>query len=92
MLQHYRRLVFINMGYSDPEPYRRFSRRAAKVLNLDYQEIRGGSEFLSKICRGPWDDDFVVAPVGHTINLADFKMIGSRDSHVYRSSGASSRV
>jgi hypothetical protein len=91
MLRHYRRLVFINMGYSDPEPYRRFSRKAAKVLNLDYQEIRGAPEFLSRLCNGPWEDDFVVAPAGHIINLADFKMIGSRYPHAYRSSGASSR-
>jgi hypothetical protein len=73
MLQHYRRLAFIDMGYADPEPYRQFSRKAARQLNLDYQEIRGNPEFLAKICNGPWDDDFVVAPPGCTVTLADFK-------------------
>lgn len=81
MLRHYRRLVFINMGYHDPEPYRQFSREAAKVLKLDFQEIRGTSEFLTKICNGPWDDDFVIAPAGHTISLADFKMVTSPATH-----------
>jgi hypothetical protein len=75
MLRNYRRLVFINMGYHDPEPYRQFSRKAAKLLKLDYQEIRGTPGFLSKICNGPWDDDFVVASAGQTISLADFKMV-----------------
>jgi hypothetical protein len=88
MFQHYRRLVFINMGYHNPEPYRQFSRKAAKMLKLDYQEIRGTPEFLSKICNGPWDDDFVVAPAGHTIRLADFNMVGSSDAHGCRSLGA----
>lgn len=80
MLQHYRRLVFVNMGYHDPEPYRQFSRKAAKVFNLDYQEIRGAPEFLATICSGPWDDDFVVAPAGHTIRLSDFKLVASGDT------------
>ena len=73
MLQHYRRLAFIDMVYPDPEPYRQFCRQAARELGLDYQEIRGTPEFLSKICNGPWDDDFVVAPPGCTVTLADFK-------------------
>jgi hypothetical protein len=75
MLQNYKRLVFINMGYQNPEPYRHFSRKAAKVFKLDYQEIRGTPEFLSRICNGPWDDDFVIAPAGHTIALADFNWL-----------------
>jgi hypothetical protein len=87
MLQHYRRLVFINMGYHDPEPYRQFSREAAEVLKLDFQEIKGTPEFLTKICNGPWDDDFVVAPAGHTISLADFKMVTSSNPHGGRSLG-----
>jgi Protein of unknown function (DUF1638) len=80
MLRHYRRLVFINMGYHNPKSYRQFSRKAAKVFKLDYQEIRGTPEFLSKICNGPWDDDFVVAPAGHTIRLSDFKLVASGDT------------
>ena len=72
MLQHYRRLAFIDMGYQDQKHYHQFSRRAAKELNLSYQEIRGTPELLGKICNGPWDDEFVVAPPGHTIRPEDF--------------------
>jgi hypothetical protein len=75
MLQQYRRLAFIDMGHQDQEPYRQFSRRAAKKLNLYYQEIKGTPEFLKKMCNGPWDEEFVVAPPGHPIRLEDFGMI-----------------
>ena len=75
MLQQYRRLAFIDMGHQDQEPYRLFSQRAAKKLNLYYQEIKGTPEFLEKMCNGPWDEEFVVAPPGHTIRLEDFGMV-----------------
>ena len=77
MLQHYRRLAFIDMGYQDQESYREFSRRAARELNLTYEEIKGTPELLRKICHGPWDDEFVVAPPGHTVCLEDFGMFPS---------------
>jgi len=75
MLQHYRRLAFIDMGYQDQDKYRKFSEMTAKRLNLDYEEIKGTPELLGKICNGPWDDEFVVAPSGHTICLEDFGMV-----------------
>jgi hypothetical protein len=79
MLQHYRRLAFIDMGYQDQERYRQFSQRAARELNLSYQEIKGTPELLGKIGNGPWDDEFVVAPPGHTISLEDFGMVSARE-------------
>lgn len=79
MLQNYKRLAFIDMGYKDQEKYRQFSRRAAKKLRLAYQEIKGTPEFLGMICNGPWDDEFVVAPPGHTIHLEDFGMAPARE-------------
>jgi hypothetical protein len=75
MLQHYRRLAFIDMGYEDQEAYRQFSRRTAKELNLAYEEIRGTAEVLRRICNGPWNRDFAVAPPGHTVCLEDFDMV-----------------
>ena len=75
MLQHYRRLAFINMGYQNQEKYRKFSMMAAKRFNLNYQEIKGTSEFLRKICNGPWNDEFVVASSGHAICLEGFGMV-----------------
>lgn len=79
MLQHYRRLAFIDMGYQDQDRYRQFSQEAARKLNLSYQEIKGTPELLRKICNGPWGDEFVVAPPGHTIRLEDFGMAPARE-------------
>jgi len=79
MLQHYRRLAFIDMGYQDQERYRQFSQEAARRLNLYYQEIKGTPKLLGKICNGPWDDEFVVAPPGHIIHLKDFGMVPARE-------------
>jgi hypothetical protein len=79
MLQHYRRLAFIDMGYQDQERYRQFSQEAARRFNLYYQEIKGTPELLRKICNGPWDDEFVVAPSGHIIHLEDFGMVPARE-------------
>jgi hypothetical protein len=74
MLQNYKRLAFIDMGYKDQNKYRQFSRRAARKLGLSYEEIKGTRELLAKICIGPWDDEFVVASPGHKIRLEDFKL------------------
>jgi hypothetical protein len=79
MLQHYRRLAFIDMGYQDQERYRQFSQKAARKLNLRYQEISGTPEFLRKMCNGPWDDEFIVAPPGQVIRLEDFGMLPARE-------------
>lgn len=73
MFKNYTRLVFINLGYQDSEQYRQFSRRAAAELNLRFEEINGTTRLLNKIANGPWDDEFVVAPPGHTIQLEDFR-------------------
>jgi hypothetical protein len=67
------------MGYQDQERYRKFSQRAARKLNLSYQEIKGTPELLRKICTGPWDDEFVVAPPGQVIRLEDFGMAPARE-------------
>jgi hypothetical protein len=79
MLQHYKRLAFIDMGYQNQEKYRKFSRMAAKRFNLNYQEIKGTPEFLRKIYNGPWDHEFVVVPPGHAVRLEDFGMDPSEE-------------
>jgi hypothetical protein len=73
MLQNYRRLVFINTGNYELEQYRTRSQEMADRLNLRYEEIMGSSSIVQKLLTGPWDDDFVVAPPGHTIAFPDFR-------------------
>jgi hypothetical protein len=72
MLQGYKRLAYINTGNYELERYRIRSREIARRLGLRYEEIEGDSTLVKKMLSGLWDDDFVVAPPGHTISLSDF--------------------
>jgi hypothetical protein len=92
MLQHYRRLAFIDMGYQDQERYRQFSQKAARKLNLRYQEIKGTPELLRKICNGSWGDEFVVAPPGQVIRLEDFGMVPAREQQPIGPSRENNRI
>lgn len=73
MLQKYTRLAYIDMGHPEQERYREYSRWAASELGLRYDEIKGTTELIKGILFGPWDNNFIVAPPGHTISLDDFK-------------------
>ncbi|MDP6179564.1 MAG: DUF1638 domain-containing protein, partial [Desulfatiglandales bacterium] len=75
MFKHYVQIAYIDMGYEDQEKYREFSRRAAKKINLDYQEIQGTTKLLEKMVNGPWDSGFVVVPPGHAVSFNDFEII-----------------
>ena len=37
---------------------------------------------MEKILKGPWDDDFIVAPPGYTISMDDFGMFQGREKHL----------
>ena len=73
MLEHYRRLVYIDTGHSDQEPYREQARAIAAHFDLEYQEITGSNRLLCKLLNGPWDDDFVIVPPGGTVDYNDFR-------------------
>lgn len=73
MLKNYTRLAFIDTGQHEQERYREYSRRAAEILGLRYEEIPGSDALVIKTLNGPWDDDFVVAHPGETITFLDFK-------------------
>jgi hypothetical protein len=72
MLRHYKRLIYIDTGHHDQEPYRNQARAIADHFALEYREITGDNRLLVKLLNGPWDDDFVVAGPGSTIEYADF--------------------
>jgi hypothetical protein len=73
MLQEYKRLAYIDMGYPDQDYYRDFALRAAKELGLYYEEIKGTTELIIRVLNGPWDDNFIVAPPGDVISFDEFK-------------------
>ena len=74
MLKNYKCLTYVDMGGEGQERYLEFSREAARLLELEYQQLHGSVTFLKKLAIGPWDDEFIVAPPGHTIRLEDFEL------------------
>jgi hypothetical protein len=72
MFAHYKRLLFVNTGHTELGKYRDHARRAAKQLNLRYEEMKGSRGLIKKIIHGPWGEDFIVARPGQTIKLAQF--------------------
>jgi len=75
MLQGYKRLAFINTGNYDLEKYRTRSQEIAQRLELRYEEIQGDNSLVKKLLNGTWDDEFVVAPPGHTVAITDFRKL-----------------
>lgn len=75
MLNGYKRLAFINTGNYELENYRIRSQAIAQRLNLRYEEIKGDNSLVTKLLNGFWDDDFVVAPPGHTVTISNFQKL-----------------
>ncbi len=74
ILKNYTRLAYIDTGQKDQDRYREYSRTAAKKFNLRFEEIKGSDTLIRKLLFGPWDDEILVAPPGHTIEYLDFKI------------------
>jgi hypothetical protein len=74
MLKHYTRLAYIDTGQSDQEHYREHAKQTATRFDLEYEEIKGSMNLIHKIANGPWDEDFIIVPPGHTVTYADFKL------------------
>jgi hypothetical protein len=75
MLQGYKRLAFIITGNYEIESFRIRSQEIARRLDLRYEEIQGDNALVKKLLNGLWDDEFVVAPPGHTVALTDFMQL-----------------
>jgi hypothetical protein len=73
MLKNYTRLAYIDTGQQDQERYRTYAQQTADKFNLRFEEILGSDALVRKMIFGPWDEDILVAPPGHTIQYADFK-------------------
>ena len=73
MLKNYTRLAYIDTGQQDQERYIEYAQKTASKFNLRYEEITGSDALIRKLLFGPWDDEILVAPPGHTIQYEDFK-------------------
>jgi len=72
MLRNYTRLGFINTGQYEIERYRDYARMTADKFNLRFEELDGSPALVKKMVFGPWDDEFLVAEPGQTIQYTDF--------------------
>jgi len=72
MLEHYKRVCFINTGSGDLERYHVYARRMADRFGLRYEEVDGSPALIQKLIEGPWDEDFVVVPPGEPMTFAMF--------------------
>jgi hypothetical protein len=72
MLKNYKRLAFINTGQYEIERYQAYARDIAEKFNLRFEEIEGSPSLVKKMVFGPWDEEFVVAEPGQTVQYIDF--------------------
>jgi hypothetical protein len=72
MLKNYTRLALINTGQHEMDYYREYAQKTAERFGLRYEEIEGSTALVKKMIAGPWDDDFIVIPVGETIQYDHF--------------------
>lgn len=72
MLRNYKRLGFINTGQYEIERYRAYAQKAAGQFGLQFEEIQGSARLIRKMIFGPWDEEFLIVPPGHTVRFEDF--------------------
>lgn len=73
LLAHYTRVVLIDTGRYDLEPYRARVAEFAERFDLAVEDVPGTTRILDALVEGDWGDDFVVAPPGHELTLHDFR-------------------
>ena len=73
LLKHYTRVVLVDTGRYDLEPYRARVAEFAATFDLAVEEIPGTTRILDALVADDWGDDFVVAPPGHELTLKDFR-------------------
>jgi len=72
-LKHYSRIVLIDTGRYDLAPYRARIAGFADLFGLAVEEVPGTTRILDALTTREWGDDFVVAPPGRELTLADFR-------------------
>lgn len=83
ILKHFTRLAYIDTGHKDKQHYREYARITAKKFNLRFEVIIGSDTLIRKLLFGPWDDEILVAPPGHTIEFLDFKTSVTTTNNTY---------
>jgi hypothetical protein len=66
-MKNYTRIVFIDTGVYDREPYRKMARQNAQFLGVSYEELEGSPELFKTLVNGPWEKDFLIIEKGQPI-------------------------
>lgn len=72
MLKHYTRLAYIDT-VGDESEHHDYARQVADEFGLEFVIEQGTMSVWQRLVLGPWDQDFVVAPPGRALTLADFQ-------------------
>ena len=69
----YTRLVYIRTAHgAAPASDREHAQAMADRFGLRYEEMDGTTEWLARMMAGKWEDGFVVAQPGETLELRHF--------------------
>jgi hypothetical protein len=71
MLRNYTRIVYIEMGRSGEETYKRRARTIAGQFGLEFKTVLGDPGLIGEIAAGRWDERFAVIPPGREVTLED---------------------
>lgn len=74
-LKHYERTVFIQNSDSGEDEAKAYAQKFAAFFKLSYEEMNGSLDYLRKLIFGPWDDDFVIAEGGQSLQDEMFQNI-----------------
>lgn len=73
MYDSYHNIKFIHTDYPNKHISITKSKEIARILDLNYEEMKGDSSFIEKVLNGPWDGaDFINLPINHKIKDEDF--------------------
>ena len=71
-MKNYTRILLINTGVCEIEPYQKIARQNAEFLDISYQEVQGSRGLFRALVNGPWEKDFLIIERGHSIQQEMF--------------------
>jgi hypothetical protein len=71
-MKNYTRIVFIDTGVYNSEPYRKIARQNADFLGISYEGLKGSPKLFKDLVGGPWEKDFLVLAKGQSVEQEMF--------------------
>lgn len=68
-LKEYSRAVYIDWGFPNAREEKEYTKKCARFLGWEYDEVKGDSGLLQRMTDGQWsEDEFLVIEPGHKIS------------------------